>query len=107
MDEGVDAGENGNDHDLENLRESVRQLSDEVARLQSDLNAAKLLEFETSEQNVNLTQVMFFFLWRISVNIALSLYCLTAGNVANVSFLIVNIDSWQAMLPTLTISLIC
>lgn len=61
MDEGVDAGENGNDHDLENLRESVRQLSDEVARLQSDLNAAKLLEFETSEQNVNLTQVMFFF----------------------------------------------
>lgn len=59
VDEGVDAGENGNDHDLENLRESVRQLSDEVARLQSELNAAKLLEFETSEQNVNLSQVWF------------------------------------------------
>ncbi|KRT80246.1 hypothetical protein AMK59_8627, partial [Oryctes borbonicus] len=56
VDEGVDAGDNGNDHDLENLRESVKQMSDDIARLQSELNAAKLLEFETSEQNVNLTQ---------------------------------------------------
>lgn len=56
VDEGVDADEHGSDTDLENLKASVKQLSSEVGHLQSELNAAKLLEFETSEQNANLIQ---------------------------------------------------
>lgn len=61
VDEGVDDDDSCHDHDLDNLKESVKQLSDEVARLQSELNAAKLLEFETSEQNMNLSQVGITF----------------------------------------------
>ncbi|XP_022907757.2 shootin-1-like isoform X2 [Onthophagus taurus] len=56
VDEGVDPDDSSGDHDLENLRESVKQLSVEIGRLQSELNAAKLLEFETIEQNINLSQ---------------------------------------------------
>lgn len=54
VDEGTD--ENGHSKDLENLRASVKQLSSEVGQLQSELQAAKLLEFETSEQNASLIQ---------------------------------------------------
>lgn len=54
VDDGVDDGSNG---DLENLKESVKQLSAEIGQLQSELNAVKLIEFETSEQNANLIQV--------------------------------------------------
>lgn len=60
VDEGVDAGDNTTDtSDLENLRASVKQLSSEIGQLQSELHAAKLLEFETSEQNANLIQVQY------------------------------------------------
>lgn len=58
VDDGVDTDDSSND--LENLKESVKQLSAEVGQLQSELNAAKLLEFETSEQNANLIQVSEF-----------------------------------------------
>lgn len=58
VDEGVDADDSiGDTSDLENLRASVKQLSAEVGQLQSELHAAKMLEFETSEQNANLIQV--------------------------------------------------
>lgn len=60
VDEGVDTDEANCDTDLENLRESVKQMSQEIAQLQAELNSAKLLEFETSELNANLTQVCYF-----------------------------------------------
>lgn len=56
VDEGVDTDEVSSDHDLDNLRDSVKALSQEVAQLQTELNSAKLLEFETSEINISLTQ---------------------------------------------------
>lgn len=56
VDDGIDTDESNGD--LENLKESVKQLSAEIGQLQSELNAAKLLEFETSEQNANLIQVI-------------------------------------------------
>lgn len=58
----VDDGVDDSNGDLENLKESVKQLSAEIGQLQSELNAAKLLEFETSEQNANLIQVIVFVL---------------------------------------------
>ncbi|XP_012255511.2 shootin-1 [Athalia rosae] len=39
-----------NSDDAEQLRETVRELSEEVARLQTELNFAKLQEFEAQEQ---------------------------------------------------------
>ncbi|XP_046434545.1 shootin-1 isoform X1 [Neodiprion fabricii] len=39
-----------NSDDTEQLRETVRELSQDVARLQTELNAAKLQEFEAQEQ---------------------------------------------------------
>lgn len=56
IDEGVDSWETASDSDLENLKESVKNLSVEVAHLQSELNSAKLLEFEATESNIHLTQ---------------------------------------------------
>lgn len=55
VDDGLDSEESI--CDLENLKESVKHLSVEIGQLQSELSAAKLLEFETSEQNANLIQV--------------------------------------------------
>lgn len=57
VDEGVDTDEANADGDLENLKYSVRHLSQEVAQLQAELNSVKLSEFEALECNVNLTQV--------------------------------------------------
>lgn len=57
VDEGVDTDEADADADLENLKYSVRHLSQEVAQLQAELNSVKLTEFEALESNVNLTQV--------------------------------------------------
>lgn len=50
----VDSGE-----DLEGLKQSIKELSANNARLQSELNEAKLSEFELNEQNINLTQVRY------------------------------------------------
>lgn len=69
VDEGVDDGENSTINELENLKESVRHLSTEVAHLQTELSAAKLLEFETTEQNVNLTQVFEKYKTRLTLTI--------------------------------------
>lgn len=61
VDEGVDTDESNSDStDLENLKDSVKQLSQEVAQLQAELNSVKLLEFEATEANANLTQVNYF-----------------------------------------------
>ncbi|XP_018332712.1 shootin-1 [Agrilus planipennis] len=56
VDEGVDEDDSKSDSDIDNLNENVKQLSAEIARLQADLNASKLIEFETIEQNINLNQ---------------------------------------------------
>lgn len=65
VDEGVDTDESSSDNDLENLKDSVKQLSQEVAQLQTELNSVKLLEFEASEANANLTQVHRFCFLKI------------------------------------------
>ncbi|KAL1138236.1 hypothetical protein AAG570_009925 [Ranatra chinensis] len=53
IDDVTDSG--GVDQDeMENLQKSVRELNKEIARLQSELNAAKLQEFEAQEQAVEL-----------------------------------------------------
>lgn len=49
----VDSGD-----DLQALRKTVIELSENNARLQSELNEAKLNEFEANEQAVNLSQVI-------------------------------------------------
>lgn len=59
----VDSGE-----DLEALKKSVKDLSASNAKLQTELNEAKLTEFEATEQVINLTQVSESFLPETSQN---------------------------------------
>lgn len=55
----VDIGDGDTDqNELEGLRDSIKVLSGQNARLQTELNEAKLSEFEATEQVVNLTQVI-------------------------------------------------
>jgi chromosome segregation ATPase len=56
VDEGVDAGESGGDSDIENLNKTIKQLSAEVAELQTEVDTLKHIEFTTSEQNVKLSE---------------------------------------------------
>ncbi|KAK7794159.1 hypothetical protein R5R35_005365 [Gryllus longicercus] len=56
----ADEGDNSNsankeDDELEGLRNTVKGLSEEVARLQTELKTARLQEFEAQEQVINLT----------------------------------------------------
>ncbi|XP_044743420.1 shootin-1 [Chrysoperla carnea] len=44
------------ENDIDEMRKTITELSDTVARLQAELNSAKLMEFESTEQTVNLTQ---------------------------------------------------
>lgn len=44
-----------NFEDIDQLRETVRELSQEIAKLQTDLNSARLQEFEAQEQITLLT----------------------------------------------------
>ncbi|XP_067006993.2 shootin-1 [Anabrus simplex] len=59
LDDDTDASSSGSspreDDELAGLRNTVKELSEEVARLQTDLKAARLLEFEAQEQIVNLS----------------------------------------------------
>lgn len=59
VDEGVDAGETESnvDNDIENLNKTIKQLSSEVAELQTELDAIKQTEFQTTEENINLSEV--------------------------------------------------
>lgn len=59
VDEGVDAGENESnaDTDIENLNRTIKQLSTEVAELQTELDAIKQTEFQTTEENIRLSEV--------------------------------------------------
>lgn len=56
------ASESSGGEELDGLRETVAELSAEVARLQTELNTIKLQEFEATEINVNITQVNIFIL---------------------------------------------
>lgn len=59
VDEGVDAGENESnfDTDMENLNKTIKQLSTEVAELKTELETIKQIEFQTSEENIKLSEV--------------------------------------------------
>lgn len=59
VDEGVDAGENESnpDTDIENLNRTIKQLSTEVAELQTELDTVKQSEFQTIEENIRLSEV--------------------------------------------------
>lgn len=59
VDEGVDAGdgESTSDNDIENLNKTIKQLSAEVAELQTEVDSLKQTEFQTSEENVKLAEV--------------------------------------------------
>lgn len=59
VDEGVDAGdgESNSDNDIENLNRTIKQLSAEVAELQTEVDSLKQTEFQTSEENVKLAEV--------------------------------------------------
>ncbi|XP_030761898.1 shootin-1 isoform X2 [Sitophilus oryzae] len=56
VDEGVDAGESSNDADIENLNRTIKQLSTEVAELQTELDTVRQSEFQTLEQNMKLNE---------------------------------------------------
>lgn len=56
VDEGVDAGEATADADLENLNKTIKQLSAEVAELQTEVDSAKQSEFQALELNSKLTE---------------------------------------------------
>ncbi|XP_050531957.1 shootin-1-like [Daktulosphaira vitifoliae] len=48
-------GNDNNDTEMEELRKTVKELTQEVSRLQAELNKIKLQEFEAQEQTVDLT----------------------------------------------------
>ncbi|XP_025421277.1 shootin-1-like isoform X2 [Sipha flava] len=50
-----DTDGNDNDTEMEELRKTVKELTQEVSRLQAELNKIKLQEFEAQEQTVDLT----------------------------------------------------
>lgn len=56
VDEGVDAGEATADSDLENLNKTIKQLSSEVAELQTEVDSLKHIEFITTEQNIKISE---------------------------------------------------
>lgn len=56
VDEGVDAGESNGDSDIENLNKTIKQLSSEVAELQTEVDTLKHIEFTTTEQNIKLSE---------------------------------------------------
>lgn len=56
VDEGVDAGDSANDADIENLNKTIKQLSTEVAELQTELDSVRQSEFQTLEQNMKLSE---------------------------------------------------
>ncbi|XP_028129325.1 shootin-1 [Diabrotica virgifera virgifera] len=58
VDEGVDAGEgeSNSETDIENLNKTIKQLSTEIAELQTEVDGLKQTEFQTSEDNIRLTE---------------------------------------------------
>ncbi|CAH0555302.1 unnamed protein product [Brassicogethes aeneus] len=56
VDEGVDSGEAASDSDIENLNRTIKQLSSEVAELQTEVDSLKESEFQTIEQNSKLSE---------------------------------------------------
>ncbi|XP_076250178.1 shootin-1-like [Rhynchophorus ferrugineus] len=56
VDEGVDAGESSSDGDMENLNKTIKQLSTEVAELQTELDMVRTSEFQTTEQNIKISE---------------------------------------------------
>ncbi|EFA09805.1 shootin-1 [Tribolium castaneum] len=60
VDEGVDAGESTGDSDIENLNKTIKQLSSEIAELQTEVDTLKHVEFTTTEQNIKLSEELEF-----------------------------------------------
>jgi hypothetical protein len=56
---GVLASDVSSNEEVEFLKQTVSELSRQVAELQTELNTAKLHEFEAHEVNVALAQVTF------------------------------------------------
>ncbi|CAG9865021.1 unnamed protein product [Phyllotreta striolata] len=59
VDEGVDAGDGestNSEAELENLNKTIKQLSAEVAELQTEVDSLKQVEFQTTEENIKLTE---------------------------------------------------
>jgi len=56
VDEGVDASEPTNDPDIENLNKTIKQLSTEVAELQTELDSVRQSEFQALEHNIKLSE---------------------------------------------------
>ncbi|RZF32735.1 hypothetical protein LSTR_LSTR005928 [Laodelphax striatellus] len=58
VDESDGAGSDSASDEIEVMRKTIQELNKDVARLQAELNAARLQEFEAQEQSIDLTSAL-------------------------------------------------